>query len=292
MTIKELKQKGYNTITSLKKIDKSIRIEKIPSYIRINGIKIGNATYYPKEILDKVLDYFFNVPKEEKTKIINKERYGVENQFQRKEFIKESMKKKYGVDHPSKSRAIREKVKNTLLERYGIENPSQLEEFKNKMIESNKRNHNGLFNSQTKDYLEKRAKTWKEKYGVENISQIGLNKTKKINFDKIWFDSKWEVYYYFYLKNNNIPFEYHPTKLSYIFEEKEHFYLPDFKVYDRFVEIKGDYFFKDGKMINPYNKTLNEKYQAKFDCMKMNNVLILTWEDIIPFKKYYDNNHL
>lgn len=180
------------------------------------------------------------------------------------------------------------------IKKYGVEFPSQLEIFKEKAKQTNLNNHNGLFNSQTKEYLEKRTKTWLKKYGVDNIAKIGLNQSKKILFDNIYFDSKWEVYYYFYLKDNNIQFEYHPDViLEYDFNGKKSRYLPDFKVLDRLVEIKGNHFFdKNGCLINPFEDD-NGKSKLKQKCMEDNNVLILKKEDIKPFKRYFQlNNHL
>lgn len=288
MTLKELKQKGYKTISSLRKINNSIRVEKIPDCLKQNGIKFGNATYYPKETIDKVLDYFFNTPQLEKSKIINKQRYGIENPFQLTEKIKQSMLKKYGVEHPTQLKEIKDKIKNTVLQRYGETSVMHVKEFKEKAKINNILNHNGVYNSQTKEYLEKRSQTWLNKYGVDNISKLGMNQAHKIEFDGIYFDSKWELYYYFYLKNNNINFEYHPKiMLEYEFEGKSHRYLPDFKVEDRLVEIKGDHFFdKDGNLINPF-KDDNGKSKCKQECMIKNNVLVLTDQDIKPFKQYF-----
>lgn len=65
-------------------------------------------------------------------------------------------------------------------------------------------------------------------------------------------------------------------KLMYKHDGKEHFYMPDFKVRDELIEIKGDHFFKeDGTMQNPYDHSQDGLYEAKHQCMIKNNVTIL-----------------
>ena len=49
-----------------------------------------------------------------------------------------------------------------------------------------------------------------------------------------------------------------------------------------FIEIKGDHFFENGVLVNPYNRNsfTDGKYLAKYNCMKNNNVIILTGKDL------------
>ena len=57
----------------------------------------------------------------------------------------------------------------------------------------------------------------------------------------------------------------------------EHRYFPDFILDDEFIEIKGDYFFKeDGTMCNPFDHSQDDLFEAKHQCMIKNNVKILT----------------
>jgi hypothetical protein len=53
----------------------------------------------------------------------------------------------------------------------------------------------------------------------------------------------------------------------------------------KLVEVKGDYFFENDKLINPYNRSLDYIAEAKQKCMEENNVIILKWQNI---KKYID----
>lgn len=214
------------------------------------------------------------------------EKYGAEYSSQSKiikEKYKKTMLEKYGVEHPSYSKEIREKCKKTILERYGVENLFYSEEIKEKCKKTMLERYGVEYSGQSSILLQKTIEN--------NIKNNGYFKTSNVyNYDNINFNSSWEIYYYFYLKYNNIPFVYSPIdkKFFYYYDNKKHRYFPDFKVYDRYVEIKGDHFFdKDGNFISPYKKEDNYKYKAKWNCMMENNILILKREDIVPFKKFF-----
>lgn len=95
--------------------------------------------------------------------------------------------------------------------------------------------------------------------------------------DGIIFDSSWELAYYIYLRDFGIPFEYHPNiEIPYKIDEddtKFKIYHPDFKVYDKLVEIKGTHL-AEGK----------DKYKLQF--LDHLGVDVITGSDIKPFLKY------
>ena len=113
------------------------------------------------------------------------------------------------------------------------------------------------------------------KYPIQNKEIFAKNRAH-YKFNNIIFDSSWELAYYIWLKDNNINFEYHP-KYSFEYEYNNiiHIYCPDFKINNEFYEIKGDMFFENEKMINPYNRNLDGKMQAKYECMIKNHVKII-----------------
>ena len=216
----------------------------------------------------------------EKIKQTNLEKYGVTCTLNTKENLnkrKETWLKNLGVDNPAKSKDVLKKIQLTCLNKYGAKNYSQSDEFKI--------NYN--------EYLEKAKETTLNKYGVENISQSHEYRSKickKYQYNNINFDSSWEIAYYIWLKDNNIDFEYQPNiKINYTFNGKIFRYFPDFKVNNELIEIKSDYLF---------NKMLieNTKANAKFNCMKENNIKILFYKDIKPYLEYvkskYGNNYL
>lgn len=195
-----------------------------------------------------------------KTKLTKIARYNDEN-YNNRSKAKETCLKKYGVENPFQSDEVKNKIKQTNLVKYGVENILKLNST-----------------------IEKIKSTNLQRYGYEWPQQnpdIRKKQQYKYTFDNKKFDSSWELTYYIWLKDNNIQFEYQPNvHFSYMFNNKQHIYCPDFLVNNEFVEVKGLQFFEDcnpsHKMINPYDKSQDELYEAKHQCMLTNNVKILT----------------
>jgi len=65
--------------------------------------------------------------------------------------------------------------------------------------------------------------------------------------------------------------------------------MPDFRVGDELIEIKGLQFFEDRdptkRMVNPYDHSQDDIYEAKHQCMLANGVKFLVGDDC---KKYVD----
>ena len=180
------------------------------------------------------------------------ERYGVHSAFELAS-SKETIKEKYG-SHNEMARNNAKKSKITKKERYGDENYVNIDAIK---------------------------KTNQLKYGVDFYCVKKECYSRKLYFyDNEYFDSSWELAYYYFLKSNKVNFTFHPTSIEYFVNGKKHHYFPDFIVDGRFVEIKGDNFFENGKMINPSNRSKDNIAQAKFDLMKELNVKILRMSDI------------
>jgi len=93
---------------------------------------------------------------------------------------------------------------------------------------------------------------------------------------------------YIYVKNG-IKYEYHTIRLEWFdINNKIHYYFPDFKIWIddkiQLIEIKGDYFFDDNKiLINPYDSSEEAQINArlKYDCMIKNNIQILTSNELL-----------
>ena len=226
--------------------------------------------------------------------------------------IKATSLKKYGTEHPKQCEYIKKKCLNLLHQKYGnsIDNVYQLKSVKNKCKETCLKKFGvdnimkcdeglKLYNeTMLKKYhvpwlfsAEKFKKHSKEvclkKYGVENggASKQAIDKIRKrYTFDNINFDSSWELAFYIWLSDNNIKFEYQPNDIL-IYHDKnnrQHRYYPDFKVQNRYIEIKGDNHFDE----NGY-PIFNKKYdwKIKYDYMMTINVKIFKKKDI---KKYLD----
>jgi len=102
------------------------------------------------------------------------EKYGCEHASQNKEIrnkIKEKFIQKYGVDNPSKLQEIKDKQKKTNLEKYGVEYIIQNKDSKDKMIKTNLEKYGTECCLQNKEIKEKIKNTNLKTYSVENIGQ-------------------------------------------------------------------------------------------------------------------------
>ena len=161
------------------------------------------------------------------------------------------------------------------------------------------------FSKERKQEIEnKKQATCLKHFGVRypaQSSEVRKKCRKKHTYDGIQFDSLTEIAFYIWLKDNNISFEYQPKcKFTYEFDGKTWTYFPDFKVNGQYVEIKGDHFFKNGKMICPYRyknwsniqyEWICKKFEAKHQCMLSHNVYILTSICYMPFIKYVEDKY-
>jgi hypothetical protein len=94
---------------------------------------------------------------------------------------KETMMKRYGVEHPSQSDIIKLKIKQGFIDKYGVDNPSKTIEVQNKMKKTNLERYGVEFLVHNKEIKDKMIKTNLEKYGVENPLQNNDIKTKVKN---------------------------------------------------------------------------------------------------------------
>lgn len=242
----------------------------------------------------------------------NLEKHGVKYYTNREKFIKTCTSNNGGCGFGSKK--IKEKIRNTNIKNHN--NP----EYRNteKMIETANLNggmgaarketklkmeqtlyektgykHNWSIPNERKKAFEIMKQRNKEKYGVENVMQVPEIRAKihkKWYYDNVYFDSSWELIYYIWLKDNNIKFKYQKDKLPYYYNNEIHYYEVDFTINGKYIEIKGPQFFdKIGKMINIYDRTLDEIANYKYYCMLTNHVDIIT--NIEPYKNYIINKY-
>lgn len=207
---------------------------------------------------------------------------------------------KYLSNNNIKLHSKSENTTFTNLERYGCTNVMSSQQVKAKVIER----YGGSSPFCLKEVRDKRDRTVKEKYGVDNVFQIPAfiewNKQNQINtyggvgwlssyqqhlynrykYDEKYFDSSWELALWIYAKDHDESIVREPIRLLYKFEDKDHIYIPDFKYKGELIEIKGDHFFRGGKMICPYDRNLDELFNAKYQCMLANNIKIMRYNDI------------
>ena len=132
-----------------------------------------------------------SLPKQKATML---EKYGVEHASQNKDIrnkIKLGFIQKYGVDNPSKLNEIKEKQKKTNLERYGVEFIVHNKESKNKMEETNLEKYGSKCCLQNQTIKEKAINTNLAKFGFKSNLQ---NKNLRDEMKKNMFQ-KYGVYY-------------------------------------------------------------------------------------------------
>lgn len=167
-----------------------------------------------------------------------------------------------------------------------------------------------LYGDPTFNNRPKNNSTCKAKYGVLNGGGSHIAHAKmhrKYFYANKFFDSAPEIAYFMWLIDNNIVFEYQPKQpFKYKFNGKTYNYFADFKIDNKYIEIKGNHFFnKDGILFCPYRKKtwtdeqyaiVNARYAAKYQCMLDNNVVILKTADYKVFIDYveakYGKNYL
>lgn len=232
------------------------------------------------------------------------ERYGVNYTFQSKDLkekVKQTMIDTYGVETPLKSESVKEKYKQTCLKNYGTDNPMKNKNVQQKMKETNTEKFGVPFLQQNEQLKQKSRDTCLSRYGVEVYTQSDEYSKKRVSkflFSNFRFDSSWELIYYIYCVDHNVPIEVHPCSIPYSVEGKLHYYQPDFLINnDTLVEIKGNHFLNEHKeLVNPFNRSNHQKQKdiQKMKCMQENNVLLITSTELQPcvdyvFEKYGKN---
>ena len=140
-----------------------------------------------------------------------------------------------------------------------------------------------------------------KKYGVSNVFQredvkkdLRQKQSRRREFEGRCFDSTWEIYVYFYFRENNIPFQTQiPLEYQDFYGTKHiyfcYFYREDTKEY---IEIKNpEMLDENGNLKLLYDKNnpnATEKQKlldAKSRCMKEHNVIIIS--DISFYQQYF-----
>jgi hypothetical protein len=67
----------------------------------------------------------------------------------------------------------------------------------------------------------------------------GSGRGKKGWYKGYWCDSSWELAWVIYQLEHNVEFKRNIEKFEYFIEDKKHNYIPDFKIENTYIEIKG-----------------------------------------------------
>ena len=186
-----------------------------------------------------------------------------------------------------------EKTKQTKLERYGDRNYNNIEKNKDTKM----KNHNDPFFNNHAKY----EQTCLTNYGEKTtflVHDLMKDAKQPYQFDGHMFKSAPELAYYIFLKDHDVEFIYQPDHyFTYCCRDKEHRYYPDFLINEtnEFHEIKGDQFFLDNdtskRMINPFDRSQDDIYEAKHQCMLKNSIHIITSSEYEVFLDYVNDKY-
>ena len=223
----------------------------------------------------------------EKQKQTVKERYGVDNIFYDKEYIKKCCNEKFGRDNYFSGEEGKRLAEEACLKKHGVRKAFEKEEFKQKYKETNLKRYGTDNFAKTEEHTIKMQNTNLEKFGTVHAPSYTYE------FDNISFDSSWELSFWIYCKDNNIPIEREPISLPYIYNNRNYYYVPDFKINNSIlIEIKGNYFLDENENLKSvFNGQESEKIETKNLCMKNNNIRIITSPEINKYLNYVKKNY-
>lgn len=244
------------------------------------------AYYLSPQSLSETAKYFGIASREVIKRVLIKNNISFHSKSLLKKIHQENIEQvnllRYGYKNVFQSPLIKSKIKQSNLQKYGVENPQQNDIIKNKTTNTSISKYGGIgFASET---LNTKIKVKvNEKYGADNISNtsyFSLTRRQLYKYEDISFDSLPELAFYLYAIEHNYSIKREPVKFTFIFENKAHSYFPDFEINGQLVEIKGDYFFKeDGTMQCPFDHTRDALFEAKHQCMIINNIKIYRSKD-------------
>ncbi len=150
------------------------KIEMPTCKICSGPVKFKNMTIGFNDYCSNDCRYSDGDLKERKRKT-NLERYGVDNPSKSsiiKEKVKESNNKKFGYDYPLQSSEVKERFRNTNLEKYGVDNPSKLKEFRERAENTNLEKFGVKHAMQNTKIADDLKLYFINEYGVDNPSKL------------------------------------------------------------------------------------------------------------------------
>ena len=142
----------------------------------------------------------------------------------------------------------------------------------------------------TENYLNRRLEIQKSRT-KEYWKEIRSKSHHSYFYEGLDFDSSWELAVWIYAKDHSLDIEREPIMFEYEVNGKVKKYFPDFKLNEDLIEVKGDHFFKNGKMICPFDESLNDIYEAKHQCGLKNKVKFWTSKEMQNILKYVEDKY-
>lgn len=180
---------------------------------------------------------------------------------------RQTVLKKYGSEVLA-SKKIRGQIKKTMLEKYGAESMFSTDNFRSTI--------------ETSFY---------RKTGKELREFLARSRRSQYSIDDMHLDSSWEVAVWIWAKDNGHQIRRSDKKFVYSYDDHQYSYFPDFEIDGRTVEVKGDQFFKEGKMVNPYDHSQDGRFEAKHLCGLQNGVEFWTSKEMQPVLDFVDSRY-
>ena len=254
--LNEVKEKSKETLEKEYGVSNPRFLQLDSNYTKkTNDRKQKEIEEVSKEELDENLEKLSNL------KLTKWENWTQEDVNAITEKRKETCKEIYGVEFAQQSEEVKKHYKENSLKKWGFESPMQSPKLRKKIENS-----------------------FLEKYGAKHP-----NFTFK--YQNQLFDSSWELVVWIWAKDNGKEIEREPVSLAYNFNGIEHTYFPDFRLNGKLIEIKGPQFFEGEKMINPYNHSQDDLFEAKHQCGLQNGVEFWGKDEIQPILNYIEEKY-
>lgn len=237
----------------------------------------------------------------EKSKKTCLQKYGVEIP-QRSNIVKdktaETCYAKFGTKAPAQNNEVKNKIRSTWkirdpefkernkksvetnLKKYGFEYQQQSEIGKLQRQETNLIKYGSKYTFAKDSSLRKIFDEHRRNKTAEELLEIKQKASFKYLYEDLCFDSSWELALWVYAKDHEEEIEKSPCIFEYVYKNRIHKYIPDFKYKGLLLELKGDMFFENEKMINPFDRNQDDFYEAKHQCMLYNGVIIWRQKEI------------
>ena len=230
----------------------------------------------------------------EKTKQTCLKKYGKENVSQVPIIIekkKQTTFQHFGVENPSQSPIVKDRKRATCLLHHGVVNPVYMANHMEKVIKTSLVKYNTTHPKKSVKVQEKWRKTWGRRT-LEDFRNTRVTAFKRYTYGGQSFDSSWELAVWIWAHDMGKLIKREPVSFKYEFNHVQHIYVPDFDIDGQLIEVKGSQFFnKQGFMINPYDSTQNEKYEAKHQCGLQNGVQFWSEKELKPILVYMKKMH-
>ena len=182
-----------------------------------------------------------------KSKQTKKLRYDDEN-YNNLDKIKETIKSKYGTDNVFAAEPIKAKIKATVQAKLGVDYPTQAKSVQDKARKTCIEKYGKPFFAQTREYHVKARKEFEVYYNSKTATLVNRAEVSTCNNAELAvqrFDSLPEVaFFLFYLIKYRRIILRCTKSLEYEYNNKIHYYLPDFEIDGQLYEIKGNHFLK------------------------------------------------